>query len=372
MKLKSLMFIILFIFAVIGARYIFPDFFNTQINKVRGMCLVNDGDKALRFHKWQEAIDFYKQGLVLYPQHYSAWHNLGSIYVLYEDYNSALDAYAHAIKYNPKFMVARMNYGIVSSEKLGDFDSAIEQYDEIIKTKRTTLYIPWVYNNKKSTEANRGYAYYNKGIAYKQKSLFADKDDYILKRRYLQDALEAYKHAVRILKKSYEAQYNLALTEHLLGNTREAGFGYCKAIALSPMSYEAHYNLAILLNHLNHYKEAREELQKAAELIISSDGFSNRQSYIFDILTEVSRSVYEEEMLNPLVEEISSPKKKPSDSMRITYVRGKMVYTEDLDQAIMENFSTCKSFKIFDEEMAPDDDDVIFPKSKRKKVSVPK
>ena len=139
MKLKGIIFIIVLFFAVLGVKYLFPEFFDHQVNKVRGMYLVHKGDKALELRKWQKAIDYYKQGLSLYPEHYSAWHNLGSIYVLYEDYDAALDAYSEAIKYNPKFIVARMNYGIVSAEKLGDFDAAINQYDEIIKTKRTDV-----------------------------------------------------------------------------------------------------------------------------------------------------------------------------------------------------------------------------------------
>ena len=252
MKLKGLFFIILVIFAVLGAKYLFPDFFNKQINKAKGIYYVYQGDKFLETQKWQKAIEQYKQALVFYPEHYSAWHNLGSIYVLYEDYDDALSAYSKAIKYNPKFIVARMNYGIVSAEKLGDFDSAIAQYDEIIKTKRKLMNIPWIFNNKRSTKYNKGYAYYNKGLAYKQKSLYTHKDDYLLRKRYLNEALEAYKSSIKILKKSYEAHYNLALTYHLLGNYREAGFGYCKAISISPMSYEAHYNLAILLKHLRH------------------------------------------------------------------------------------------------------------------------
>lgn len=366
MKLKSIIFVIVLLFAVLGAKFLFPEFFDRQVNKVRGMYLVYKGDKALEEHKWQKSIELYQQGLALYPEHYSAWHNLGSIYVLYEDYDSALEAYSKAIKYNPKFIVARMNYGIVSAEKLGDFDSAIAQYDEIIKTKRKLMNIPWVFNNRKSTKDNKGYAFYNKGLAFKQKSLYTDKDDYILRKRYLMEALDAYKSAVKILKTNYEAQYNLALTHHLLGNSREAGFGYCKAIALSPMSYEAHYNLAILLKYLNHYQEAREELQKAAELITNSDGFSNRQSYIFDILSEVSRTVYEDEKENPIVENLTTSKPDP-DTMKITYINGKMVYSEELDKAIMKNFSTCKAFKVFKTELEDDKEDLVF----RKKISLP-
>ena len=77
-----------------------------------------------------------------------------------------------AIKNNPKFILARMNLGIVYSEDLGDFDAAIEQYDAIINNKYRTLYIPKIYNNKKSTKDNMGVAYYNKGLAYRLKSIY--------------------------------------------------------------------------------------------------------------------------------------------------------------------------------------------------------
>lgn len=365
MRIKGILFFIILIFAVIGAKYLFPDFFNTQINKGKGIYYVWQGDKALELRKWQKAIDLYNQGLELYPQHYSAWHNLGSIYVLYEDYDLALDAYSKAIEHNPKFIVARMNYGIVSAEKMGDFDGAISQYNEIIKTKRKLLNIPWVFNNKKSTKHNKGYAYYNKGLAFKQKSLYADRDDYLLRQRYLKEALEAYQEAVKILKRSYAARYNLALTHHLLGNTRDAGLNYCKAIELSPMSYEAHYNLAILLNNLKHYKEAREELEKAASLISSNDEYVNSQSYIFNILANVALTVYEYDNENPLIDKMD--KNQNPETMKITYINGKMVYTEELDKAILKNFSTCKAFKVFKNEL----EDEEFEKEHRNRVSVP-
>lgn len=53
-------------------------------------------------------------------------------------------------------VIARMNYGIISAEKLGDFDGAIDQYDEILKTKRHLLSIPFVYSNRKSYKVNKG------------------------------------------------------------------------------------------------------------------------------------------------------------------------------------------------------------------------
>ena len=70
---------------------------------------------------------------------------------------------------------------------------------------------------------------------------------------------------------------------------------------------------------------------------------------------------------NPLVEHLSDSKPDP-ETLKITYVNGKMVYSEELDKAILKNFSTCKAFKIFKTELEDDEDDLVF----RKKVSLPR
>ena len=56
-------------------------------------------------------------------------------------------------------------------DELGDFDGAINQYDKILQTKTHLLSIPFIYSNRKSYKMNKGLAYYNKGVAYKQKSV---------------------------------------------------------------------------------------------------------------------------------------------------------------------------------------------------------
>lgn len=331
------------------AVFLFPAWTTKQINKVKGMYCIYKGDKALRKTKVQKAINLYKKGLVLYPEHYGAWYNLGNIYVLYEDYFSAVDAYEKAIEYNPKYVMARMNYGIISAEKLGDFDGAISQYKEIISIKRWMLYIPFIYSNKLSTKVNRGRAWYNMGIAYRQKSIYLN-DELYLQRQYLESAIDAYRHAIKILKKDYDARYNLALALHLYGEYNEAGLTYCKAIELAPMNYEAHYNLAILLRHLRYYKESLAEMQKATNLITNSDGISNRQRYIFDVMNDVTRTILSETDGRMLIEELD---RENQESLPVTYVNGKLVATAALDKAILKNFKKCGAKKIFLE----DDDD---------------
>lgn len=317
--------------------------FLKQYDKLCSMYYVNKGDKAFKKLKLQKAIDYYNTALKLYPEHYSAWFNLGNIYVVYEDYYSAVDAYEQAFNYNPKMMIARMNYGIVSAEKLGDFDGAIDQYDEIIKTKRHLISIPFVYSNRASYKQNKGIAYYNKGVAYRQKSLYSG-DDWRLQRQYLEKAIEAYKNAVKILKKDYDARYNLALAYHLLGDYNNAGLTYCKAIKLAPMNYEAHYNLAILLRHMKYYKESFDELEKATMLITDSQGNSARQRYVFDVMNDVTRTILYNEEDDPMVDKIDDEKLQYA---AMTYVNGKIVASEALDKAILKNFSTCGSRELF-------------------------
>lgn len=317
--------------------------FLKQYDKLCSMYYVHKGDKAFKKLKLQKAIDYYNTALKLYPEHYSAWFNLGNIYVVYEDYYSAVDAYEQAFNYNPKMMIARMNYGIVSAEKLGDFDGAIDQYDEIIKTKRHLISIPFVYSNRASYKQNKGIAYYNKGVAYRQKSLYSG-DDWRLQRQYLEKAIEAYKNAVKILKKDYDARYNLALAYHLLGDYNNAGLTYCKAIKLAPMNYEAHYNLAILLRHMKYYKESLDELEKATMLITDSQGNSARQRYVFDVMNDVTRTILYNEEDDPMVDKIDDEKLQYA---AMTYVNGKIVASEALDKAILKNFSTCGSRELF-------------------------
>ena len=364
-KFFSGLFTFLLILGVGTLVYLHPAYFNRQLDKVRAIYYVHKGDKALKDLKLQRAIGYYNRAVQLYPKHYTAWYNLGNLYVVYEDYYSAADAYEKAFEYNPKMIVARMNYGIISAEKLGDFDGAIDQYNEILKTKRHLLSIPFVYSNRKSYKVNKGLAYYNRGVAYKQKSIYLE-DEWEYRQQYLNKALESYKEATKILKNDYDERYNLALTYHLLGDYKEAGLTYCKAIELNPMNYEAHYNLAILLRHLKYYKESMDELEKASSLVANSEGgnVSTRQRYVFDVMNDVTKTLLVNSN-SDFVEKISD---EPSAASNITYVNGKIVFTDELDKAVLKNLKICGAKEIFQEDI---DDTVNEYDSIRYNVHVP-
>lgn len=341
-KLFTKTFVVLFILLCAFGIFFYWGWFEKQYDKCVGMYYVYKGDKAFKHRDLQKAIDFYNRGLALYPEHYSAWFNLGNIYVTYEDYYAAADSYEKAIQYKDDYTLARMNLGIISAEKLGNFDGAISQYDSIINSHKHLWFIPFVFRNTKSEKFNRGLAYYNKGVAYREKSLYQN-DEENESSIYLRKAIESYQDAVKILKKDYDARYNLALAYHLSGDYQNAGLNYCKAIDIQPMNYEAHYNLAILLKHLRKYKESLNELQKAGIIVSNDNSNTNNASYVFNVLNDVSMTMVAHDQYKYLVEKIDD---EPS-SNAITYVNGKMVASDALDRAILKNLQTCESEKYF-------------------------
>ncbi len=345
-KLFSKTFFLIFLAIIVLACYFYRGWFIEQYHHAKGMYYIHKGDNAYSVNNIGKTLEYYIKGLELYPQHYEAWFNLGNIYAVHEDYYSAVDAYENAIKANPKFVMARMNLGIVLSEDLGFFDEAIEQFDAISNIKLFKLWIPFVYSNIKSVKGNRALAYYNKGVAYRQKALYLPIEKQYLIYEYLGNAVEAYTKAIKLLDKNYDFYYNRAVAHHLRSEYREAGIDYCKAIEIEPMNFAGHYNLAVLLRRINRNRDSLSELEKAAILIYENPKSSTLQTaYIFNLLNEVTRrfitsdEYYAEKLTN-----------EPVGSIKYTYVNGKIVADEELDKAIYNNFKTCAGFEYFNNE----------------------
>lgn len=290
LKLKiTKVFIFLLFVAFIASLYFCQDWYKVQYDKCIGFYYVNKGDKAYKDKKYQKAIDYYKMALKKYPGHSRASCNLGNMYVSFENYHEAVNAYENALKYSPNFMVCRMDLGIILSEKLADYDKAIQEYGRVINSKPMELNIPLVFNNKKTTDQNRGIAYYNMGLAYRGKSVYMGDKTHI-STKYLKKAEESYKKAEKYLKDDFDNTYNLAFTNHLLGDYKEAADGYCKAININPENFEAHYNFALLFRSMDMNKEALTEFEKIT-LLLDYSGNDEQNKYILGILTEMKRRI---------------------------------------------------------------------------------
>ncbi len=362
-KVIAGIFVLVFLLSV----FVFWGWYVKQVNKVFGLYYVYKGDKAYRAHKLEKAISFYKLGLQKYPEHSLARCNLGNIYVKYEDYFSAVDEYEEALKYDPKFIVCRMNLGIVSAEKLSDFDKAIREYQTIIDTKRVTVHIPLIFDSVKSTRENKTIAWYNMGLAYRGKSIMTGEKTHAAD-EYLQKAIDSYKKALKRKKHSYNINYNYALANHIMGDYKEAGLAYCRAIEEEPMAFDAHYNLAILLRKIGRLRESQEELEKSM-LIVNAQQDPYIAKYIFDVYSQVvekstaseqykttkrataPETQVKEGMDTPhIVSEEVENEDDPLGVNHITYVNGKVVAdSEEADKFMKKSFKKCTAKKIFEE-----------------------
>lgn len=339
------LFPLLFVLLLAGLGYYYRDKVMEQYRHAKGVYYIYKGDQAYSADNMGKTLEYYLKGLELYPGHYEAWFNLGNIYAVHEDYYSAVDAYEHAIEANPKFVLARMNLGIVYSEDLGFFDEAIEQFEKAAKIKSFKIWIPYVYSNVKSSKTNIGLAYFNKGVAFRQKAVYLPLEKQHLFYECIKKAIKSYSQSLKILKKNFDIYYNRAVAYHLIGDYKKAGLDYCKAINVAPMNFEGHYNLAVLLRQIDRNRESIAELEKAAILISENPRASEVQTaYIFNLLNEVTRRFItsDEYYTQKLTDE-------PVGSINYTYVNGQVVASDEFDKAMYKNFQTCAGLDYFKE-----------------------
>ena len=334
--------------ALVIVAFLFKDFILTQFNHVIAFYYVYQGDDAYKKAKLQDAIDNYNLALNLFPEHVKAQYNLGNIYAAYEDFNSAITCYNKALNVNPNYVSARINLGIILAQELVELDSAIDEYKKAINTKLMKINIPYIFNNSEWITQNTASAYYNLGLAYKAKSVMLNQEPNKA-RLFLEKAANSYRKSIQYISSSYDAHYNLALTDQLLGNYTEALEEYCRAITIDPLSYESHYNMALLLKQKMDYKESLSELEKAG-LILDSRGDSFKTRYIYQVLSEISQRAIaaKENSYIHLAENIDN--KPVKADTELTYINGKVVATEKLEKAIYENMKTCSVCNFITEE----------------------
>ena len=342
LRITRIILLLLVLFSIISL-FVFKSWYIKQYHKCIGFYYVNKGDKAYRKGKYQKAVDYYRTALMNYPEHSGASCNLGNIYVSFENYYEAVNAYENALKYNPDYMVCRMDLGIILSEKMADYDKAIQEYGKVINTHPFLVHIPLIYNNKKTTSINKGLAYYNMGLAYRGKAVYMGDRSYIAV-KYLKKARDSYKEALKYLKKDFDTYYNLALTEHLLGDYNDAAQNYCSAININPENFEAHYNFALLLRAMHHNKEALLELEKTTMLINPSTN-EDKYKYIFGLTNEIKRRIINEGGYDYLIKRVDLTSVADKD---IVYSQGKVILSKQKD-INMKEFLKCTYTDEFEE-----------------------
>jgi len=332
---------IVIVLAVSYAVFVYFDKIFNYIVHGQSFYLVYLGDEEYKKQNYQAAIDYYRRALELYPKHIKARYNLANIYVTYEDYPGAVKEYETVLKYKPDYLNARIGLGILLSEEFLEFDKAIEEYEKAAKISGNFIKIPFLYNNREHINNAKAIAYYNMGLAYRDKAMLYESNSKEFREAFLQ-AVESYKKSLKINPDNYDALFNLGLTAHIMDMHTEALTGYCRAMLVAPLNYEAHFNLAVLLKQKSLYKESFQEFKDAGSLIVYT-GDSFHAARVYDMLAEVSKMAIAErgyepkKLIDRLDSEIKAAAPGPDDA----------VTAGELEEAIRKRIKTasvCRSY----------------------------
>jgi len=334
-----------FFMAAIVLALIFSSVILLNIKRLGAFAYVYVGDKFYQKSEYQESIDYYNRALELFPGHVEARYNLGNIYAAYEDYDSAINCYKEVLKYDSKYINARINLGIILAEEKTDFDAAIAEYTQAAETKIPLINIPFIYDNAKTIKTEKAIAYYNMGLAYKDKSLLFGSDT-IEARNCLLKAIDSYTNSLKLRKGNYDTQYNLALTYHLISMYTDALKSYCRAMLIAPLNYEAYYNMAILLRQQGKYAEAADEFRRAGNLS-SIEGDTYKAAFIYSVLNEVSTLAIAEHGFEPekVMDRLNIDMGKETSKIEDDDTR--VLTVDDLEKVLVKRIKTgsvCKAY----------------------------
>ena len=337
-KVFGLSVIVVFIVVI----FMFSGLILLNLKKIQAFWYVYQGDKHSGKYEYQEAIENYQHALNIYPQHVKARYNLGNIYVAYEDFDSAVECYQKALSYDTNYINARISLGIILAEERLDLDGAIEEYEKAIKTRVPVINIPLIYDNAGMIKQNKSIVYYDMGLAYRDKSLLYLPDS-IESVNFLRKAADCYEKSLALNSENYDAQYNLALTYHLLGLYTDALRGYCRAMLIAPLNYESYYNLAILLRQRGQYKYAADEFRRAG--FLASNTY--KSFFIYQILNEVSAMAIAQHGFESkkIMERLDTQLADETDSIKEEDERALTV--DELEQVLIKRIKTssvCKAY----------------------------
>lgn len=215
------------------------------------------------------AIKCYIEAIKLNPKNLLVYNNLGNAFKEIKNYKMALQVYMDALKINPKDFNMFNNLGIVF-ELIGDSNKAIEAYKQAVKINPNyakainnigvVLYKQKRYNESAQifeialqSDPNYNEVYSNKGAAYNKAK------DY-------EKAKESLEIAIKKMPNHGGAYTNLGNVYNKLFDYKTAAKMHEKSIELEPKGSNAYSNLGTSYKYLGFSAKAISAYKKAIEL----------------------------------------------------------------------------------------------------------
>nr|WP_252263447.1 tetratricopeptide repeat protein [Paracidobacterium acidisoli] len=218
--------------------------------------------------RFAEAEQAWQQITVQNPRSVQAWAQLGLVRARLEEYPSAIPAYEHALKLDPKLPGLQLDLGLAYF-KTGKFREAVlplraaatEKPDDAgLKTLLGMSYF--------------GSAQYREAVPYLQASVKASPENLqlrgVLAQSCLYDkqydcTLEQYKQIITVDPDSVQAHMLAGEAFDGLHRTLEAISEFEQAVKASPKEPNVHFGLGYLLWTQRHYEEAAQQFQQELE-----------------------------------------------------------------------------------------------------------
>ncbi|PSB12175.1 serine/threonine protein kinase [Pleurocapsa sp. CCALA 161] len=234
------------------------------------------GDLKLEAKQYQEAINYYENGLRKLANTRGQVRNFEQVWLKkakaerqLNDYPRALQTCSTALKHyqSPQLW----NCKALTLYSLKKYSAAIAAYDQSIKIAPDNI---WLWNNR--GEAYTGIMEYDRAIADFKKAISLDPNRsfvpwnnlgkvYYRQKKY-QLAIEAYNEALAIKPDYLPALIGLGNTQKATRLYDQAVNSYDQALTINPDYYEAWYGKGSVAEYLLQYDNAREYYQKAVDL----------------------------------------------------------------------------------------------------------
>ena len=203
------------------------------------------------------SVDCLKKVIELKPDFSQAHFNLGYLYQIRNETDSAILSYKKAILFNSNFPEAYNNLGIAFKD-LGKFAEAIKCFKEVIRLNpkfsaafnniglifhENKMFNYAIASYKKAIELNADFfdAFFNLGNTYANDNKH-------------NEAIECYKKSIDLNPKSINAYINISFSQKEIGKFNESAISLVKAINLDPINPLALNNLSLLHLLLGDYK----------------------------------------------------------------------------------------------------------------------
>ncbi|MDP3733683.1 MAG: polysaccharide deacetylase family protein [Nanoarchaeota archaeon] len=201
--------------------------------------------------KTQTYLELSKQKVTANPMNAKAYYELGIQHKELGDYSRAEEAFAQSLSLDSVSISPRLNLAVVQ-QKQGKFDSAMENYQQVLGHKKMEPFVSQKQSLSGHTKTNAE-AYYGLGFCYFKKG----------------DLKQALNHFLATLQHNpdhLDASINAGAVYEKMGRFTEAVLLLKNAMALNPRSGRAYYNLGVVYQKQLDIARALSCYEKALDL----------------------------------------------------------------------------------------------------------